>query len=144
MKFGTNTFLTDYSIQPVALARALEERGFESMFVTEHTHIPTSRRTPSYVPGELPQEYWHTHDAFTALGAAAAVTSTIKIGTGVCLVVVQGFAVRGARRARLRSAVELALAFDTWRTLADGGASPERACDLMTRMVCGAAFANCC
>jgi probable F420-dependent oxidoreductase len=86
MKFGTNMFSTDYSIQPIDLARALEVRGFESMFVAEHTHIPVSRKSPSYTGGELPKEYWHTHDAFLALTAAAAVTTNLRIGTGICLV----------------------------------------------------------
>lgn len=86
MKFGTGMFLTDYSIQPVELARALEERGFESMYLCEHTHIPVSRQSPSYVGGELPPEYWHTHDVFVALTAAAVVTTRLKVGTAVCLV----------------------------------------------------------
>jgi probable F420-dependent oxidoreductase len=86
MNFGIIAFPTDYSIQPMELARAVEERGFESLFVTEHTHIPVSRQSPSYIPGDLPREYWHTHDAFVALTAAAAVTTELKIGTGVCLV----------------------------------------------------------
>ena len=86
MKFGVSIFPTDYSIQPAELARAVEERGFESLFVTEHTHIPVSRVSPSYIPGELPKHYWHTHDAFVALTVAAAVTATLRLGTGVCLV----------------------------------------------------------
>ncbi len=85
--FGVCIFPTDYSIQPVPLARAAEERGFESLFFTEHTHIPTSRRTPWPGGGPLPKEYWHTHDPFVALGAAAAVTSRLKLGTGICLIV---------------------------------------------------------
>jgi len=71
----------------VELARAVEERGLDSLFVTEHTHIPTSRKTPWPAGGELPKEYWHTHDPFVALGAAAAVTERIRLGTGICLVV---------------------------------------------------------
>jgi probable F420-dependent oxidoreductase len=86
MKFGTSTFPTDYSIPPIELARALEERGFESLFVTEHTHIPVSRLSPSYIPGDLPEQYWHVYDPFVALTAAAAVTTNLKVGTSVCLV----------------------------------------------------------
>ncbi|MDE2639052.1 MAG: LLM class F420-dependent oxidoreductase [Chloroflexota bacterium] len=84
--FGVTMFPTDYSIQPVALGRALEERGFESVFFPEHTHIPASRR--SRWPGgeELPPEYWHTHDPFVALGAIAATTERLKLGTGICLI----------------------------------------------------------
>ena len=86
-RYGVTIFPTDYSIQPVELARAVEERGFDSLFITEHTHIPTSRRTPWPGGGDLPKDYWHTHDPFVALGAMAAVTERIKLGTGVCLVV---------------------------------------------------------
>ena len=86
-RFGVTIFPTDYSIQPVELARAVEERGFDSLFVTEHTHIPTSRRTPWPGGADLPKDYWHTHDPFVALSAMAAVTERIKLGTGICLVV---------------------------------------------------------
>ena len=86
-QFGVSIFPTDYSIQPVALARAVEERGLDSLFVTEHTHIPASRKSPWPGGAELPKEYWHTHDPFVALAAAAAVTERIKLGTGICLVV---------------------------------------------------------
>ena len=86
-KFGISMFPTDYAIQPVALAVAAEERGFESMFFPEHTHIPASRKTPFPGGTELPKEYWHTHDPFVALGAAAAVTKKLRLGTGVCLVI---------------------------------------------------------
>lgn len=86
-RFGVAFFPTDYSIQPVELARALEERGLDSLYVTEHTHIPTSRKTPWPAGGELPQDYWHTHDPFVALAAAAAVTERLRLGTGICLVV---------------------------------------------------------
>src|SRR5205085_1071678 len=86
MDIGVTIFLTDKSIGVVELARALEERGFESLFVPEHTHIPTSRRTP-YPAGEpLPDEYRRTFDPFVALTAAAAATERIKLGTGICLV----------------------------------------------------------
>jgi probable F420-dependent oxidoreductase len=86
MKFGVLMFPTDYAIDPVSLGKAVEERGFESLFLPEHTHIPTSRRTPWPGGADLPQEYWHTHDPFVALGAIAAVTEKIKLGTGICLV----------------------------------------------------------
>src|ERR1700758_3723791 len=86
-EFGISMFPTDYAIQPIELALAAEERGFESMFFPEHTHIPASRRTPWPGGADLPKEYWHTHDPFGALGAAAAVTKKIKLATGVCLVI---------------------------------------------------------
>jgi probable F420-dependent oxidoreductase len=86
-RFGVSIFPTDYSIQPVELARAVEERDLDSLFVTEHTHIPASRRSPWPGGAELPQEYWHTHDPFVALAAAAAATRRIRLGTGICLVV---------------------------------------------------------
>jgi probable F420-dependent oxidoreductase len=86
-KFGVTIFPTDYSIQPVELARAVEDRGLDSLFFPEHTHIPTSRATPFPGGGDLPQMYWHTHDPFVALGACAAVTERIRLGTGICLVI---------------------------------------------------------
>ncbi len=86
-KFGVTIFPTDYSIQPVELARAVEERGLDSLFFPEHTHIPASRATPFPGGGDLPQMYWHTHDPFVALGACAAVTERIRLGTGICLVI---------------------------------------------------------
>ncbi|MCX8073572.1 MAG: LLM class F420-dependent oxidoreductase [Candidatus Binatia bacterium] len=87
MHYGLMIFATDYAIRPDELAREAEARGFESLFFPEHTHIPTSRRTPWPGGGELPKEYWHTHDPFVALATAAAVTHRIKIGTGICLVI---------------------------------------------------------
>jgi probable F420-dependent oxidoreductase len=87
MKFGIEMFPTDYSIGAIELGRAAEDLGFESVFFPEHTHIPTSRRTPWPGGGELPREYSHTLDPFVALAAVAAVTSTIKLGTGICLVI---------------------------------------------------------
>jgi probable F420-dependent oxidoreductase len=68
------------------LARALEERGFESLFLPEHTHIPASRRTPWPGGAELPRHYWSTLDPFVALATAAAVTKKLRVGTGICLV----------------------------------------------------------
>lgn len=87
MKFGVAIFPTDYSIAPHEVARAAEERGFESIFFPEHTHIPASRKTPWPGGAELPLEYSHSLDLFVALGAAAAATEKILLGTGICLVV---------------------------------------------------------
>ncbi len=86
-RFGVTIFPTDYAIQPVQLARAVEARGFDSLFFPEHTHIPASRATPFPGGTELPKMYWHTHDPFVALAACAAVTSRIRLGTGICLVI---------------------------------------------------------
>jgi probable F420-dependent oxidoreductase len=85
--FGVCMLPTDYAIQPVRLARAAEERGFESLFFPEHSHIPASRRTPWPGGEPLPREYWHTHDPFVALAAAASVTTRLKLGTGICLII---------------------------------------------------------
>ncbi len=85
MKIGVFIFATDYAIAVDELARALEERGFESLFLTEHTHIPASRRSPFPGGGELPKQYIHTLDPFVALTAAAMVTEKLRLGTGICL-----------------------------------------------------------
>jgi probable F420-dependent oxidoreductase len=85
--FGVQIFPTDQSIQPVELARAVEDRGLDSLFFPEHSHIPTARTTPFPNGGEIAEQYKRTHDPFVALGAAAAVTSRIKLGTGICLVI---------------------------------------------------------
>src|SRR5262249_24116463 len=87
MLFGVGMFATDYAIPPQELAREAESRGFESIWFPEHTHIPVSRRTPYPGGGDLPEEYWHTHDLFVALTAAAVVTTKIKIASGICLVI---------------------------------------------------------
>jgi probable F420-dependent oxidoreductase len=87
MHFGVTMFCTDYSISPHELAKAAEERGFESLWLPEHTHIPASRRTPYPAGGDLPTQYSHILDPFGALAAAAAVTSTIKLATGICLLI---------------------------------------------------------
>lgn len=87
MKYGAMMFPTDYAIRPDDLARLLEDRGFESVFFPEHTHIPSSRITPYPGGTELPMEYSHTYDPFVALTAAAMVTTRLKLGTGICLVV---------------------------------------------------------
>src|SRR5215213_9872578 len=86
MRIGVFYFPTDYGISPGELAGALEDRGFEALFVCEHTHIPVSRRTPFPGGGELPRRYAHTHDPFVALSFAAAATRRLLLGTGVCLV----------------------------------------------------------
>ena len=85
MKLGAYIFPTDYSIGIVELATAMEERGFESLWVTEHTHIPASRLSPWPGGAELPKEYSHTLDPFVGLAAAAAVTKKLRVGTGICL-----------------------------------------------------------
>ena len=87
MKLGVFQFSTDYSMRPDDVARAAEERGFESIFYPEHTHIPVSRKSPWPGGKELPKEYWHTNDLFVALAMAAAVTKKIRLGTGICLVI---------------------------------------------------------
>src|SRR5438105_15952145 len=87
MKFGISMFVTDYSIPVTELGRAAEDQGFESLWVPEHTHIPTSRRSPWPGGPNLPQEYLHSVDPFLALSAVAAVTHNLRLGTGICLVV---------------------------------------------------------
>ena len=86
MKLGVVMFNTDYSIRIDELARAVEERGFESLFLPEHTHIPVSRKSPWPGGPTLPQEYWHLLDPFVGLTAAAATTTRLKVGTGICFV----------------------------------------------------------
>ena len=85
MRFGIATFITDEGIRPDLLGRALEERGFSSLFIAEHSHIPVSRETPYPAGGELPRRYYRTLDPFVALTAAAAVTSRLLLGTGIVL-----------------------------------------------------------
>ena len=87
MDFGVLMFMTDYAISAPALAQALEERGFESLWVPEHSHIPLSRKTPFPGGGDLPKQYYDAMDPFVMLSAAAAVTKKLKLGTGVCLVI---------------------------------------------------------
>ncbi|MDT7761076.1 MAG: hypothetical protein QOC63_496 [Mycobacterium sp.] len=87
MKFGISTFVNDDTIDPVSLARAIEERGFDSLVVPEHTHIPASRESPYPGGGELPSVYYRTLDPFVTLAAAAAVTSKIELFTGVALLI---------------------------------------------------------
>ncbi len=87
MDFGASMFMTDYSIAAAELGRALEERGFESLWNPEHSHIPLSRKTPFPGGGDVPKMYYDAMDPFVTLTAAAAATRTLKVGTGVCLVI---------------------------------------------------------
>jgi probable F420-dependent oxidoreductase len=86
MHFGAAMFFTDYSMAAADLGRALEERGFESLWAPEHSHIPVSRASPFPSGGDLPKQYYDVMDPFVTLAAAAATTETLKVGTGVCLV----------------------------------------------------------
>jgi probable F420-dependent oxidoreductase len=87
MKFGISTFVNDDTIDTVSLARAIEERGFHSLAIAEHTHIPASRETAYPMGGELPDIYYRTLDPFVTLAAAAAVTSSIELITGIALLI---------------------------------------------------------
>ena len=86
MKIGAAMFFTDYSMTPGALARALEDRGFDSLWAPEHSHIPVQGASSFPSGGEIPKKYYDVMDPFVALTAAAAVTTTLEVGTGVCLV----------------------------------------------------------
>ena len=89
MRLGVMMFPTDKAIQPIELAKEAEARGFDSLWFPEHSHIPTSRITPwggNPAAPPLPEEYWRSHDQFVALAAAAAVTTNLKLGTGITLV----------------------------------------------------------
>jgi probable F420-dependent oxidoreductase len=87
MEFGAAIFFTDYSMAPVELGVALEDRGFESLWAPEHSHIPLSRQSPFPQGGDLPKKYYDVMDPFVTLSAAAGATSRLKVGTGICLVV---------------------------------------------------------
>lgn len=87
MHIGVAIFPTDYSIQPHELAVEAENRGFESLWLPEHSHIPTSRKSPWPGGADLPKMYYDSYDPFVSLGAAAVVTKSIKLCTGICLVV---------------------------------------------------------
>lgn len=87
MEIGLVYFPTHYGMNPADLASAAEQRGFESLFFCEHTHIPASRESPNPEGGDLPSMYWHTYDPFIACATAAAVTRELKLGTGICLIV---------------------------------------------------------
>ena len=86
MKCGVAIFFTDYSVKPTDLATALEERGFDSLWCPEHSHIPISRLSEWPQQGELPQKYYDVMDPFVTLSQAAAVTQKLKVATGICLV----------------------------------------------------------
>jgi len=86
MEVGLAMFCTDYAIAPTELARALEDRGFESLWFPEHSHIPLGRESEWPQGGELPKKYFDVMDPFVVMGAAAAVTTSLKIATGICLV----------------------------------------------------------
>jgi probable F420-dependent oxidoreductase len=87
MDFGISYFPTDEAIEPAVLGQMAEERGFESVFVTEHTHIPASRDTPYPAGGDLPPEYFRIYDPFVSLATIAQATERIKVGTAICLLV---------------------------------------------------------
>jgi probable F420-dependent oxidoreductase len=87
MHYGVAIFFTDYSIGPIEMGVALEERGFESLWAPEHSHIPLTRKSPYPQGGELPKKYYDVMDPFVTLTAAAVATKTLKVGTGICLVV---------------------------------------------------------
>src|SRR5271163_1800927 len=86
MDFGASMFFTDYSMSPAELGRALEARGFESVWAPEHSHIPSSRLSQPASGGELGKQHYDVMDPFVTLTAAAVATKTLKVGTGVCLV----------------------------------------------------------
>jgi probable F420-dependent oxidoreductase len=87
LKYATGIFPTQYTVQPGELAQKAEERGFESLWFPEHTHIPSARKTPWPGGAELPREYSHSYDQFVACTAAAVASREIKVATGICLVV---------------------------------------------------------
>jgi len=87
VKFGIATFVTDDAVDPVTLATAIEDRGFDALVVAEHTHIPASRESAYPGGGELPEVYYKTLDPFVILAAAAAVTSRIDLVTGIALLI---------------------------------------------------------
>ncbi|OFJ54452.1 LLM class F420-dependent oxidoreductase [Mycolicibacterium grossiae] len=87
MRIGISTFVNDDTIDTVTLARAVEERGFSSLSIAEHTHIPASRKSPYPMGGDLPSIYYRTLDPFVTLAAAAAVTSSIELVTGIALLI---------------------------------------------------------
>src|SRR2546430_4074797 len=87
VKFGVAILPTDYAISMTELAPAAEQMGFEALWLAEHSHIPTSRLSPWPGGAELPKHYWHTMDPFVALTVAALATKTIRVGTGICLLI---------------------------------------------------------
>ena len=129
MDYGAVMFPTEYSIAPDELARALEERGFESVWFPEHTHIPASRKSPWPGGGELPRDYWSSYDPFVALMAAAGATKRLRLGTGICLVIERDPIVTakevatldGSRAAACSSASAVAGTPRRWRTTGPRG-----------------------
>src|SRR5471030_1195621 len=87
MDFGVGYFPTHQGFTPGEIARFVEERGQSALFFAEHTHIPASRASPFPSGGELPSKYWHTYDLFVALTAAAAATTLLRVGSGICLII---------------------------------------------------------
>jgi probable F420-dependent oxidoreductase len=87
MEIGVGFFATHDAMDPGSIARLVEDHGQESLFFAEHTHIPAERRSPYSGGGDLPRKYWHTHDLFVTLTAAAAATSRLRVGSGICLVI---------------------------------------------------------
>jgi probable F420-dependent oxidoreductase len=87
VNFGIAIFPTEYAISMQELAPAVEQAGFESLWVAEHSHIPTSRQSPYPAGGDLPRQYWHTLDPFVALTVAALSSRRLLIGTGICLLI---------------------------------------------------------
>jgi alkanesulfonate monooxygenase SsuD/methylene tetrahydromethanopterin reductase-like flavin-dependent oxidoreductase (luciferase family) len=103
MHFGGAMFFTEYSMSAPELARTLEERGFESVWAPEHSHIPLSRKTPFPGGGDVPKQYYDAMDPFVVLAAAGEATKTIKVGTGVCAVARRRFPVGASPTRRIRS-----------------------------------------
>ena len=87
MDIGVGFFPTHDAIDPASMARLAEDRGFESLFFAEHTHIPAARTTPAPGGRDLSRKYRHTYDLFVAMTAAAVATSRLRVGSGICLVV---------------------------------------------------------
>src|SRR5689334_11812060 len=85
VKYGVVLFATDETIAPAVLGPALEERGFDALFVPEHSHIPASRESPAPGGGDLPRHFHRTIDVFVTLAVVAATTSRLGLGTGVAL-----------------------------------------------------------
>ena len=84
--FAIISFVTEYTMQPAEIAVAVEQRGFTALGLPEHTHIPTSGKTPYLLGGDLPKEYWHSHDMSVAATAALTATTTLEVGPAICLV----------------------------------------------------------
>src|SRR5580658_6149848 len=87
MDTGVAIFPTHDALDPGAVARLAEERGHESLFFAEHTHIPADRLTPAPNGADLPRRYWHTYDLFVAMTAAVSSTRRLRVGSGICLVI---------------------------------------------------------